>query len=69
MRTMKKLRLNVDELRVESFPTAPAVEDDGTVHAHAATPECTATLAGGSCPKVTCQTYDDTFCGLTHGCE
>jgi hypothetical protein len=66
---MKKLRLNCEELCVESFPTAPAAEEPGTVHGHAATPDCAATLVGGSCPRVTCQTYDDTFCGLTHGCE
>ena len=66
---MKKLRLNCEELRVESFPTASAVEEPGTVDGHAATPDCAATLVGGSCPRATCQTYDDTFCGLTRGCE
>ena len=66
---MKKLRLNAEELRVESFPTAPAADESGTVNGHAATEGCGGTLVGGSCPKVTCQTYDDTFCGLTHGCE
>jgi hypothetical protein len=59
---MKKLRLNREDLRVESFPTAPAAEEPGTVNAHAGT------LIPPSCP-VTCQTYDDTICGLTHGCE
>lgn len=67
---MKKLRLDAESLRVESFPTAPAARETGTVHANAATlPACTATLVGGSCPQATCQTYDDTFCGLTRGCE
>ena len=66
---MKKLRLNCEELRVESFPTAPAAEEPGTVNGHAATPGCAATLVGNSCPRATCQTYDDTFCGLTRGCE
>lgn len=66
---MKKLRLSCEDLRVESFPTAPATEEPGTVHAHAATEGCGGTLVGGSCPKVTCQTYDDTFCGLTRVCE
>ncbi|HEX2078949.1 MAG TPA: hypothetical protein VHG08_14600 [Longimicrobium sp.] len=66
---MKKLRLDCEELRVESFPTAAANGQDGTVQAYDATPGCTSSLVGGSCPRVTCQTYDDTFCGLTHGCE
>jgi hypothetical protein len=66
---MKKLRLDCENLRVDSFRTADVAADEGTVHAHYATPECTATLVGGSCPRATCQTYDDTFCGLTHGCE
>jgi hypothetical protein len=66
---MKKLRLDCEDLRVESFAIAPPDEQTGTVRAYDATPDCTATIAGGSCPKVTCQTYDDTFCGLTHGCE
>lgn len=59
---MKKLRLNADELRVESFPTARKLEETGTVHA------LHASLLPPSCP-VACQTYDDTICGLTHGCE
>lgn len=59
---MKKLRLNAEELRIESFPTAPRVDDAGTVHAHG-------TLAGQSCPAQVCRTYDDTLCGLTQGCE
>jgi hypothetical protein len=66
---MKKLRLNCEELRVESFPTAAATGAPGTVQAHAATPDCGATLVGNSCPRATCQTYDDTFCGLTQACE
>ena len=66
---MKKLRLDCEELRVESFPTdATAGEQGGTVRGHDATPTCTATLVGGSCPQVTCRTYDDTLCGLTRGC-
>jgi hypothetical protein len=60
---MKKLRLDAEDLRVESFPTAPAAEDAGTVHANVAT------LAPPSCPAQVCQTYDDTLCGLTRGCE
>lgn len=59
---MKKLRLDWDALQVESFPTAPAPDDPGTVQAYAV-----GTLAPPSCP-VACETYDDTFCGLTHVC-
>lgn len=66
---MKKLRMNREDLRVESFLTAPATDGPGTVNGHAATPGCTATLVGNSCPAATCQTYDDTFCGLTRVCE
>jgi hypothetical protein len=65
---MKKLRLDCEKLRVESFPTAPAAEAAGTVHGLAATPDCPVSLTGASCPNVTCQTYDDTFCGLTRAC-
>lgn len=40
---MKKLHLAVDELCVESFPTAPAGDARGAVAAHAASghPDCT----------------------------
>lgn len=58
---MKKLRLSPDALRVESFPTAPKIDETGTVHANVGT------LLPPSCP-VACETYDDTVCGLTHGC-
>ena len=60
---MRKLRLDCDALRVETFPTAPAEDASmGTVRGHAAT------LAGPSCPAPVCQTYDDTVCGLTRAC-
>ena len=59
---MKKLRLHPESLRVESFTTAPPAEAAGTVHAHAPT------LQLRTCPAAVCQTYDDTLCGLTHGC-
>lgn len=59
---MKKLRLDADALRVESFPTARTLEEAGTVHAQGAT------LAPPSCPAQVCQTYDDTLCGLSRGC-
>ncbi|WP_420129076.1 hypothetical protein [Longimicrobium sp.] len=53
---MKKLRLDVDRLRIESFPTGPAAETRGTVRANDATPTCTG------------QTYDDTLCGVSQAC-
>ncbi|HEX2078947.1 MAG TPA: hypothetical protein VHG08_14590 [Longimicrobium sp.] len=56
---MKKLRLRCEDLRVESFPTAPALEEPGTVRAHEATPTCPhncLTENGGS------------ICNLTHNC-
>ena len=59
---MKKLRLDPEALRVESFPTAPADDERGTVHANVGT------LAPPSCPAPLCQTYDDTVCGLTWRC-
>ncbi|HET7233650.1 MAG TPA: hypothetical protein VFJ16_26815 [Longimicrobium sp.] len=60
---MKKLRLDWDTLQVESFPTAPANDEAGTVRAYVGT------LAPPSCPAPLCQTYDDTVCGLTQACE
>ncbi|HST59777.1 MAG TPA: hypothetical protein VLK84_13830 [Longimicrobium sp.] len=59
---MKKLRLDADALRVESFPTDPAARETGTVHGLAPT------LQLGSCPAPLCRTYDDTLCGLTQAC-
>ena len=59
---MTKLRLDLDAIEVESFPTAAVVVDGGTVRAHGGT------LVGASCPAQVCQTYDDTLCGLTRGC-
>ena len=55
---MKKLRLNFEELSVESFPTAGGADERATVRGYAATPGCT-----------TGQTYDDTLCGLTWACS
>jgi hypothetical protein len=66
---MKKLRLDCEDLRVESFATAPAAAEAGTVHGHAATEGYGGTFVGASCPQAVCKTYDDTLCGLTHGCE
>lgn len=64
---MKKLRLRIDDLTVESFPTASTDGAHGTVRAHDATDDCKETLAPPSCP-VACETYDDTICGLSQAC-
>lgn len=60
---MKKLRLDWEELRVESFPTARVEDAAGTVQAYVGT------LAGPSCPAAACHTYDDPVCALTRACE
>ena len=59
---MKKLHLNAEDLKVESFPTARTDDEEGTVRAYVGT------LAPPSCPAPLCQTYDDTVCGLSRGC-
>ena len=59
---MKKLRLDIEELTVESFPTASTDEERGTVRAHDATEGCKVTESCTNC------TYDDTLCGLTWQC-
>jgi hypothetical protein len=62
---MKKLLLNAEELRVESFPTAVAAEERGTVQAHFATQGHTCVVetacAGRSCYSfvATCLCLDD----------
>jgi hypothetical protein len=52
---MKKMKLNADELRVESFSIAREAAKDGTVHGHAGGPSTRPTCAD-SCDH-TCQTY------------
>lgn len=47
---MKKLTLNADDLQVSSFQTAQAVEEKGTVHAHATYGQWT---CGIYCPNTT----------------
>ncbi len=42
--SMKKLKLDLDALRVTSFEAAPAPEQPGTVQAHIATPDCPLTM-------------------------
>jgi hypothetical protein len=46
---MKKLRLDLDTVRVTSFEAAPAPEEQGTVQAHLATPACPLTRNVDSC--------------------
>ncbi|HEU4883910.1 MAG TPA: hypothetical protein VFT45_16745 [Longimicrobium sp.] len=56
---MKKLRLDLDHLAVESFPTARGAEERGTVAAHAA-----------SLPGCTLQpSFGNTACELTWHCS
>ena len=55
---MKTLRLDCEELEIESFRTAPASADVGTIRAQEAT------LLLDLCGK----TYDDTLCGISRGC-
>ena len=59
---MKKLRLKLEDLAVESFPTASPADERGTVRGHEATPGCVTE----SCTNCT---YDDTICGLTWHCS
>jgi hypothetical protein len=55
---MKKLRLDLEHLAVESFPTAAGVDERGTVAAHAA-----------SLPSCTVQpSFGNTACDLTWHC-
>ena len=58
---MKKLRLDLESLTVDSFPTAAGADERGTVRLHGATEGCTRSYA--NC------TYDDTLCGLTWACS
>ena len=54
---MKKLRLDLDHLAVESFRTAGGAVERGTVAGHEATPTCTLQPSFG-----------DTACDLTWHC-
>lgn len=60
---MKKLRLDVEDLAVESFETARETDARGTVRAHDATEGCKVTDSCTNC------TYDDSICGLTWHCS
>ncbi|HWK89774.1 MAG TPA: hypothetical protein VNP72_07255 [Longimicrobium sp.] len=59
---MKKLRLDVEDLAVESFATASAANDRATVRAHEAAAGYAVTESCTNC------TFDDTLCGLTRAC-
>jgi hypothetical protein len=76
---MKKLTLDLDELRVESFDTAPALQNQrGTVNAYGSDWNCppyTANTMGQSCFVESCAATCDCgytergTCGYTCGCD
>jgi hypothetical protein len=64
---MKKLRLNVDALTVQSFATADQASSRGTVHGEECTcptnctcPGCPS--CGETCPNTCAETCDDATC-------
>jgi hypothetical protein len=59
---MKKLHLDPDQLRIESFATERRPAGEGTVHAHATPP----TFCGATC-SATCQTNCDCTYTCTYG--
>ena len=67
---MKKISLNVDRLAVETFTTARAAPERGTVAAHEATGSGSTcvyhcTFAGDTCEGGACFTYG---CPRTYNC-
>ncbi|HEY0017447.1 MAG TPA: hypothetical protein VGC13_14140 [Longimicrobium sp.] len=60
---MKKLRLNVEQLTVDSFSTNGDTGDRGTIAAHEATPGCTIEFSCWNC------SLGDTACDLTMHCS
>ena len=48
---MRKISLDVDELKVESFETEDAAEERGTVHGHISQFSCPRTQCGEQCPS------------------
>jgi hypothetical protein len=58
---MAKLKLNLDQLTVDSFDTAAAAEEKGTVFGE----QCTC-YTNCTCPG--CPTCDHTYCGQ-HTCD
>lgn len=57
---MPKLTLQLDTLRVESFPTAAAITSRGTVRGHDGYPidSCTRSNAPYACPLTLCCTNE-----------
>jgi hypothetical protein len=60
---MKKLRLYVEQLTVDSFPTHGGTRECGTVAAHEGTPACTVDISCWNC------SLGDTACDLTWHCS
>ncbi|HSU14940.1 hypothetical protein [Longimicrobium sp.] len=56
---MKKIRLNPEALRVDSFPTGTPRDEMGTVHGHATKPATCGVSCFGTCA---------TNCDCTLGC-
>lgn len=60
---MRKFRLNIDKLAVESFPTAEVQAERGTVDAHASGPMgCSARTLCGLATCVNVATCDYSIC-------
>lgn len=67
---MRKLRLSLDELQVETFELRPASTDAGTVAAHAATVFCGSehpSCEFGSCNHTVCGSCGEPTCGWSCG--
>ncbi|HEU4886068.1 MAG TPA: hypothetical protein VFT45_27770 [Longimicrobium sp.] len=58
---MKRLKLEIEELSITSFPTAAVPAQRGTVQAHAATTP--------TCPKTYNCTYEGPECVVTGGID
>lgn len=63
---MRKLRLDIDDLAVESFETREGAEERGTVHGHWPTQYCVSNRCSGADP-ITCPESLDTLCYDTCG--
>lgn len=72
---MKKLRLDIDQLHVEAFPTTEARQAEiGTVFAHSLNPNCGNTDDGGPCmvtEEGKCIPWSDGayYCHPTYDCD
>lgn len=65
---MKKLKLHMDALKVESFPTSGRTEQRGTVHAHSHT-ECVEATCPHTCTNtlwITCSCISEAFTHCTN---